>query len=44
LQLSDYYKVMQLTEEMLSGGSSSRTSALVTSLVQYIVRYSNNSD
>ena len=37
-ELSDYYRVMQLTEEMLSGSSASRTSALVTSLVQYIIR------
>jgi hypothetical protein len=37
VELSDYYRVMQLTEEMLSGSSASRTSALVTSLVQYII-------
>eukprot|EP00981_Chlorochromonas_danica_P005799 scaffold1190_cov187-Ochromonas_danica.AAC.31 len=36
-ELGDYYRVMQLTEEMLSGSSASRTSALVTSLVQYII-------
>jgi len=35
-ELSDYYRVMQLTEEMISGTSASRTSALVTSLVQFI--------
>lgn len=36
-ELSDYYRVMQLTEEMLCGGNASRTSALVTSLVQFII-------
>jgi hypothetical protein len=30
---------MQLTEEMISGTSASRTSALVTALVQFITRY-----
>lgn len=37
-ELSDYHRVMQLTEEMLSGSSASRTSSLVTSLVQYIIK------
>lgn len=36
-ELSDYYQVMQLTEEMLSGSNASRTSTLVQSLVQFIV-------
>lgn len=38
-QLSDHYRIMQLTEEMISGTSASRTSALVTALVQFIIRY-----
>jgi hypothetical protein len=38
-QVSDHYRVMQLTEEMISGSSASRTSALVTALVQFIIRY-----
>lgn len=37
-EMNDYYKVMQLTEEMmLGGGGATRTSALVTSLVQFII-------
>ncbi|KAJ1409064.1 hypothetical protein B484DRAFT_336753, partial [Ochromonadaceae sp. CCMP2298] len=36
IALSDYFRVMQLTEEMISGTSASRTSALVTSLVEFI--------
>jgi hypothetical protein len=39
IQLSDHYRIMQLTEEMISGTSASRTSALVTALVQFIIRY-----
>lgn len=35
--LSDYYRVVQLTEEMVSGSSATRTSALVTAIVEYIV-------
>jgi hypothetical protein len=40
-QLSDHYRIMQLTEEMISGTSASRTSALVTALVQFIIRYAH---
>eukprot|EP01038_Epipyxis_sp_PR26KG_P006500 gene6500-8935_t len=36
-EMNDYFKVMQLTEEMLSGSNQSRTSGLITSLVQYII-------
>jgi len=36
-QLSDHYRIMQLTEEMVSGTSASRTSALITALVQFII-------
>lgn len=39
VQLSDHYRIMQITEEMISGTSASRTSALVTALVQFIIRY-----
>jgi hypothetical protein len=37
IKLNDYYKVVQLTEEMVCGSNSSRTSTLITSLVQYII-------
>ncbi len=37
-QLSDYYDLLQLTEEMLAGRNANRTNTVVTALVQYIIR------
>ena len=37
-QISDYYDLLQLTEEMLAGRNANRTSTVVTALVQYIIR------
>jgi len=38
-QISDYYDLMQLMEEMLAGRQGSRTTTVVTTLVQYIIRF-----
>lgn len=37
-ELTDHFQMVQLTEEMISGSSGSRTTALVTSLVHYITQ------
>jgi GTPase SAR1 family protein len=37
-QLSDYYDLLQLTEEMVAGRNVGRTNTVVTALVQYIIR------
>ena len=37
-QVSDYYDLLQLTEEMLAGRNANRTNTVVTALVQYIIR------
>lgn len=37
-EVSDYYDMLQLMEEMLAGRNANRTSVVVTALVQYIVR------
>jgi hypothetical protein len=37
-QVTDYYDLLQLTEEMLAGRNANRTSTVVTALVQFIVR------
>lgn len=37
-QVSDYYDLLQLTEEMLAGRNAGRTNTVVTALVQYIIR------
>lgn len=37
-EISDYFDLLQLTEEMLAGRNAGRTNTVVTSLVQYIVR------
>jgi hypothetical protein len=34
----DYYSLMQLTEEMLSGRDAGRTNSVVSALVQYVIR------
>ena len=36
-QVSDYYDLMQLMEEMLAGRQGGRTTTVVTTLVQYII-------
>ena len=38
VEVSDYYDMLQLMEEMLAGRNANRTSVVVTALVQYIVR------
>jgi hypothetical protein len=37
-KMSDYYDLLQLTEEMLAGRNAGRTNTVVTALVQYIIR------
>ena len=37
-KVSDYYDLLQLTEEMLAGRNANRTSTVVAALVQYIIR------
>jgi hypothetical protein len=37
-KVSDYYDLLQLTEEMLAGRNAGRTNTVVTALVQYIIR------
>ena len=37
-QITDYYDLLQLTEEMLAGRNAGRTNTVVTALVQYIIR------
>ena len=37
-QVSDYFDLLQLTEEMLAGRNVGRTNTVVTALVQYIIR------
>jgi hypothetical protein len=37
-QASDYFDLLQLTEEMLAGRNAGRTNTVVTALVQYIIR------
>ena len=37
-QVTDYYDLLQLTEEMLAGRNANRTSTVVTALVQFIIR------
>lgn len=38
VEVTDYYDMLQLMEEMLAGRNANRTSVVVTALVQYIVR------
>ena len=37
-QVSDYYDLLQLTEEMLASREGNRTATVVTALVQHITR------
>lgn len=37
-QVTDYYDLLQLTEEMLAGRNAGRTNTVVSALVQYIIR------
>ncbi len=39
MQMADHYNLLQLTEQMLAGGrDAQRTSDVVSSLIQYIIR------
>ena len=37
-QLTDYYSLLQLMEEMLAGRNADRTTTVVTAIVQYIIK------